>query len=188
MRTIMITGVCGAGKTTITEAVGKALNFSYGDYADMMLEVMGETDKDKIQYLSWEKRRKVYDEVEKLIVDRFNPLKSGNLVYLLENHLTIIQNGKVVYFPVEDYRKYNIIGIIVIESLPETILGRRLKDEKRKRLSGTINLIKKQQADNKRKARRISEYLNIPLYRVNNKEGKLPLDEVIAIVQKLINR
>lgn len=41
----MITGVCGVGKSTITQELSQNLNLTWGDYADLMLEVMRETDK-----------------------------------------------------------------------------------------------------------------------------------------------
>ena len=51
MKTILVTGVCGAGKSTLSSELSRSIGCSWGDYADIMLEVMGETDKDKIQHL-----------------------------------------------------------------------------------------------------------------------------------------
>lgn len=174
----MIAGVCGVGKSTITRELSKNLNLTWGDYADMMLEVMNETDKDKIQYLDWETKRAVYDQVENLIALRFSKENSDGRIHLLENHLTIIQDGKIVAFPTEDYRKYNLIGIISVSAPPRSILERRLKDPTRRRLADTIDLIAEQQRMNDIESSKITKYLGIPLMDVLNKDGRPPVLEV----------
>lgn len=174
----MITGVCGVGKSTITQELSRNLNLTWGDYADLMLEVMGETDKDKIQYLGWETRRSVYDQVENLIAERFSKHNSDGRIHLLENHLTIVQDGAVVSFPVGDYEKYNLIGLVSVTASPQAILDRRLKDPTRKRLTDTLELIEKQQRVNAEEAIKVSKYLGVPLMEVANGDGKPPVLEV----------
>lgn len=174
----MITGVCGVGKSTITQELSRNLNLTWGDYADLMLEVMGEKDKDKIQYLGWKIRRSVYDQVENLIAERFSKHNSDGRIHLLENHLTIVQDGAVVSFPVGDYEKYNLIGLVSVTASPQAILDRRLKDPTRKRLTDTLELIEKQQRVNAEEAIKISRYLGVPLMEVANNDGKPPVLEV----------
>jgi adenylate kinase len=174
----MVTGVCGVGKSTITQELSRNLNLTWGDYADLMLEVMGETDKDKIQYLDWEKRRSIYNRVENLIASRFSKESSDGRIHLLENHLTIVQDGAVVSFPVGDYEKYNLIGLVSVTASPQSILERRLKDPSRKRLMDTSELIEKQQRVNAEEAVRVSGYLGIPLMEIINNDGKPPVLEI----------
>ena len=44
MKTILMTGVCGVGKSTLSSELSQSVGCTWGDYADIMLEVMGETD------------------------------------------------------------------------------------------------------------------------------------------------
>ncbi len=182
----MITGVAGVGKSTIIQELCRALNLTWGDYGDLMLEVMGETEKDKIQYLDWETKRSVYDQVENLIAERFNRQNFDGRITILENHLTVIQDNIVVSFPVEDYEKYNLIGLVSLTASPQAILERRLKDPIRKRLTETLELIEKQQVINAEEAYKISKYLQIPYIDIINNDGKLPVAEVKRWSRKLI--
>lgn len=182
----MITGVCGVGKSTITQELSRNLNLTWGDYADLMLEVMGETDKDKIQYLDWETRRSVYDQVESLIFERFSKQNSDGRIHLLENHLTVVQDGAVVSFPVGDYEKYNLIGLVSVTASPQSILDRRLKDSTRKRLTDTLELLRKQQRVNAEEAVKVSKYLRVPLMEVVNNDGRPPVLEVLKWSREII--
>lgn len=186
MRTLMVTGVCGAGKSTITQELSRRLKIACGDYADLMLEVMQDTDKDKIQFLDWEMRRDVYNQVERLITTRFSRENSDGRIHLLENHLTIIQDSAVVSFPIRDYEKYNLVGLIVVEAPPQSVLERRLKDQTRKRMTDTLELIDKQQRVNSEEAEKIAKYLGIPLFNITNNDGMLPILEVEKWVRRTI--
>lgn len=177
MKTLMITGVCGVGKTTITRELSSRLGLTWGDYADFMLEVMQETNKDKIQHLDWEERRGVYDQVEKLIATRFDRNNSDGQIHLLENHLTIIQDGEIVSFPVVDYEKYNMVGLVTVEAPPHTVFKRRAEDGSRERLVETVALIGRQQGANKIEAEKIAKYFGIPSLNIVNNDGRPPVLE-----------
>lgn len=177
MKTLMITGVCGAGKTTITRELSGRLGLIWGDYADFMLEVMQETNKDKIQYLDWEERRRIYDQVEKLIAAKFDSNNSDDQIYLLENHLTIIQGGEIISFPVADYEKYNMVGLVTVEASPQTVFKRRAEDGNRERLAETVALIRRQQEANRLEAEKIAKYFGIPCLNITNNDGRPPVLE-----------
>jgi len=154
----------------------------------LMLEVMGELDKDKIQFLDWESRRGVYDQVESLIASRFSRGNSDGRIHLLENHLTIVQDGAVVSFPVGDYEKYNMVGLISVEANPSSILKRRLKDPTRKRLTDTLEIIEKQQRINGEEAQKIAKHLGIPLFNIVNNDGLPPVLEVERWTREIVCR
>lgn len=174
----MVTGVCGVGKSTITRELSKRLGITWGDYADMMLEVMGESDKDRIQYLDWKQKREVYDRVEELIAQRFSKTNGDNRIHILENHLSIVQDGELRTFPAEDYEKYNMVGLVVVEATIDEIVTRRESDPNRKRLLENASLIMKQQEINREEARKIREHLGIPTLLVQNNDGKEPTAEI----------
>lgn len=179
MKTVMVTGVAGVGKTTLVEEVARKLGLESGDYADLMLEVMGENDKDALQYLPWEKRRKIYDQVERLIEERFTSSKSGAGYYLFENHLTVIQDGRIITFPITDYRRYNMAGLVVVEAEPDSILARRQEDTSRHRRTEALALIQKQQEVNWQEAQEISRSLDTPCLKLTNPDNGLPVAKLL---------
>ena len=181
----MMTGVCGVGKSTITKDLANRLGVTCGDYADMMLEVMGETDKDKIQYLDWKRKRQVYDLVEELIAQRFSKTTEGSQVHILENHLSIVQDDKLQTFPVKDYEKYNMVGLVIVEATIDEIMARRETDPNRKRLLDSTKLIRKQQEVNREEARKIKEYLGVPIHLVQNNHGEKPVAEIVRWFENL---
>jgi adenylate kinase len=178
MKTILITGVCGVGKSTITSELAQKLDCSWGDYADVMLEIMGETDKDKIQYLNRNHKQNVINDTEKLIEKRFAEQEDDHSLHLFENHLSIIQNEDIITFPLEDYQRYNSIGLVVIEALASSILLRRQADNSRKRILDTRELIEEQQRINALEADKISSLLHIPWIRVVNSDNIPPLNQL----------
>lgn len=188
MKTLMMTGVCGVGKSTVTKELSNRLGLTWGDYADMMLEVMRETDKDKIQYLDWKRKREVYDRVEELIAQRFSKTNGDGRVHILENHLSIVQDGKLRTFPVRDYEKYNMVGLVVVEATLDEILSRRERDLERKRLLDDGNLIQLQQKTNLIEASKIEKKLGIPTFLVQNNDGNKPTEAIEKWARKLIER
>ena len=170
MKTILVTGVCGAGKSTLSSELSRSIGCSWGDYADIMLEVMDENDKDKIQYLERAEKAAVIEKAELIASQRFVDTSSDDTLHIFENHLSIIQDGEIATFPMSDYERYNTIGLVVVEALSKTILSRRKTDATRKRLIETENLIDEQQRVNLEEAEKVSSHLGIPWLRVINND------------------
>ena len=170
-----MTGVCGVGKSTLSSELSRTIGCSWGDYADIMLEVMGETDKDSIQYLEHAKKAAVIDKAELIASQRFANTSSDNTLHIFENHLSIIQDGEVVTFPMSDYERYNTIGLVVVEALGKTILDRRKTDATRNRITETEDLVDEQQRVNLEEAEKISSHLEIPYLRVINNDKDLSI-------------
>lgn len=122
--------------------------------------------------------RSIYNEVENLIATRFSKENSDGRIHILENHLTVIQDGAVVSFPVGDYEKYNMIGLISVSASAQSILERRLKDSTRKRLTDTIELIEKQQRVNSEEAETVVRHIGIPLLNIVNNDETPPTLEI----------
>lgn len=186
MRVITVTGVAGVGKSTLVSRAVEVLGFSSGDYADLMLEVSGLTSKDDLQNLPWERRRAIYDLVEQLIERRFTD--GDGRYHLFENHLSIVQDGKVVTFPLDDYRRYRMLGLVVVEGDPSAISKRRLKDGTRNRRGEPVDLIKTQQETNWTEALLVHQQLGVPLLRLDNPDGHLPVCELVAWIRGLISK
>lgn len=173
MKTILMTGVCGVGKSTLSSELSQSLSCTWGDYADIMLEVMGETDKDKIQYLEESAKLEVIDKAEILASEKFTDTSTNDKLHIFENHLSIIQGGEILTFPMADYERYNSIGIIVVEALSKTIIERRKTDPARSRFVETEDLIDRQQQVNLKEADKVSSHLDIPCIRIVNDEKDL---------------
>ena len=168
MKTILMTGVCGVGKSTLSSEFSQSIGCSWGDYADIMLEVMSEDNKDKIQYLERTEKAAIIEKAELLVSQRFVNTSTNDTLHIFENHLSIIQDGEVVTFPLSDYERYNTIGLVVVEALSRVILSRRKSDAARNRLIKTEDLIDEQQKINLEEAEKVSSHLKIPCLRIVN--------------------
>ncbi len=175
MKTILMTGVCGVGKSTLSSELSQSIGCTWGDYADIMLDVMGETDKDKIQFLEEMDKLDIIDKAELVASERFADASTDDKLHIFENHLSIVQDGEILTFPMTDYDRYNSIGIIVVEALCKTIIDRRKTDPARSRLVETDDLIDRQQQINLKEANKVSSYLDIPYVRIVNEEKDLSI-------------
>jgi adenylate kinase len=169
MHSILITGVCASGKSTLTLEASRALGVPVHDYADLMLKAAPAiTDKDAIERLNASQRARVYEAVTSLLVDWFGPDNTSEDMMLLENHLSIVQDDRIVTFPADAYRRYNALGLAVIDADPAAVLARRRTDPARHRRAGTFDEIIEQQRINGEQAQLITAYLGIPLLHLDN--------------------
>lgn len=175
MKSIMFTGVKGVGKSTLAAAVAAATNTPNCDYADYMLEVMGSSDKDTIESLSLGEREAVIARVRELMERRFTAANSSNVFILLENHLTVLQEGAIRFPPPDIYWRFNLAGICVVCSDATAIVERRSLDRSRRRPAEPTALIQAQQEENERQARTVAKIYSVPLIFLHNTQGHLPV-------------
>ncbi|GAB3435214.1 nucleoside/nucleotide kinase family protein [Flindersiella endophytica] len=169
MRSILITGVRGVGKTTITTRVAEQLGMRSYDYADLMLKADPDlTDKDSIEAIDWIRRQTIYRQIDAVLDNWFGAGNTDPTCLLMENHLSIVQDGNITTFPARSWRLYNPIGIAVIEASPETIRRRRLDDRSRRRTQDSDDRIAEQQAVNEEGACEIAAVLGIPAITIDN--------------------
>ena len=169
MHSILVTGVCGSGKSTLALDASRELGIAVHDYADLMLKASPAINgKDAIELLSPSQRARVYEAVRELLDDWFGPASNSDAVMLLENHLSIMQDGTIITFPADAYRRYNALGLAVIDADPHAVLARRRSDPARHRHTGTADEIAAQQQVNSEQARIITRYLGIPQLHVDN--------------------
>ncbi len=65
MRTILVTGVQGVGKSTVTRFAAQVLGLEDWDYADLMMRVEPTIRcKDDLRFIAWDDRVQVYRKVD----------------------------------------------------------------------------------------------------------------------------
>lgn len=171
MRTVLVTGVQGVGKSTVAHLAAHALGLEDWDYADLMMRVEPTLrHKDDLRFIAWDNRVQVYHKVDKLLAELFWPGDGRDNCVLLENHLSIIDQVGMHIFPHEDFRRYNPAGLIVVEASPGDVLERRRTDDKHNRHIGSLVEVVEQQQINRREATLIGMLIDIPITTVTNND------------------
>lgn len=171
VRTVLVTGVQGVGKSTVNRLAAQILGLEGWDYADLMMQVApGIRHKDDLQYLAWDDRDQIYRRVEELLAELFWPGDGTDACVLLENHLSILDEDGIHTFPHEDARRYNPVGLVVVEASPEEVLERRRADRHRNRYIGSFAEVTEQQQINRREAALVGELVGVPITTVINNE------------------
>jgi adenylate kinase len=169
---VLVTGVQGVGKSTVSRLAAHALGLENWDYADLMLRVAPDLqDKDAIRNLSWQKRCQIYEDVDMLLAKIFMPGDGRNECVLLENHLSIIDDEGIRTFPHDAIPRYNPIALAVVEAEPMQILERRRTDPLRNRHGGTIEEVIEQQSVNRHEATLIAELFQFAICVLDNGDG-----------------
>lgn len=172
MRTVLVTGVQGVGKSTVTRLAAQTLGLAGWDYADLMMQVEPSIrHKDDLQYLAWGDRVQIYRKVEQLLAELFLPGDGTDTCVLLENHLSIVdETGGIRTFPHMDVRRYNPIVLVVVDASAEDVLERRRTDRRRNRHIGSIAEVAEQRQINHPEAALIGRLADIPITTVTNNE------------------
>jgi adenylate kinase len=172
VRSTLITGVQGVGKSTVSRLAAHTLDLESWDYADLMLRVAPDLkNKDAIHDLPWERRRQIYGKVDELLAKYFNPGDGRSECVLLENHLSILDDQGLRTFPHDAIPRYNPVALVIVEANPRQILERRRNDPRRNRHCGTVDGIIDQQFVNRREAALIAKRFELALRVLNNDDG-----------------
>lgn len=186
MRAVLITGVQGVGKSTISQRAAEVLGMESWDYADLMLRVSPRLQsKDDIGRLPWDERNRIYGLVDLLLAEHFMPGDGRTDCVLLENHLSIVDDGGIRTFPHEEIRRYNPVGLVVVEAAPAAVVARRSADLRRDRHVGTVAEVAEQQATNRREAALIGQRWTFPVTIVLNDEPSRAAAEITAWVEQV---
>ncbi|MGH3905010.1 MAG: AAA family ATPase [Pseudonocardiaceae bacterium] len=188
MRSVLVTGVQGVGKSTVSQLAAHALEMQNWDYADLMLRVAPSLrDKDEIRDLSWDERRNIYDQVEALLAEYFMPGDGRSECVLLENHLSILQGQRLCTFPHGDVNRYNPVALVLVEAEPQKIIERRHADTRRRRHVGTVEEITEQQALNRSEASLIGQRFKLPVSLLQNTDPSRTASELATRIAQVLS-
>jgi adenylate kinase len=188
MRSILVTGVQGVGKSTISRLAAHTLCVEGWDYAELMLRVAPNLrGKDDIQRLPWDERNRIYRRVDNFLEETFMPGDGRRDCVLLENHLSIIDEGGIRTFPHEAIRRYNPIGLVLVEASPREVTARRTADRDRARHVGTAAEVAAQQATNCREAELIARRIRIPMISIGNGDHESAAKALAAWARRVMS-
>lgn len=166
---IVITGLPGAGKTTVLNLL-RERGYSIVNFGDSMYEMALE---DKLVENRDEMRKKLTPEQTKELqikvarkISKLNP-------QILDTHATVkTPYGYLPGLPYYILKLLNIKAFVLITAQPEEIMLRRKEDPTRKRDSDTIEKIEEQDTMNKAFIASYSAYKGVPALLVRNEQGK----------------
>ncbi|MEL6467759.1 MAG: AAA family ATPase [Pseudomonadota bacterium] len=159
MKSIVVTGVPGVGKTTVGSTLAKRLRCEFLEYSGFMLQAVGEADRAEIHRLSFAERLPIYRAVEVPLGEYFSDKREGYAV--LTTHISIRLDGVIHKLPLEHFEAYNAAQLVIVEADPAAIIERRHKDSLRIRSVETEQEIDLHQQRNRALAVEIAKHLSI---------------------------
>ncbi|USS40855.1 adenylate kinase [Thermococcus aggregans] len=185
---VVITGIPGVGKSTITKLALKRTKakFRVVNFGDIMFEEALKaklvTHRDEMRKLSLNVQRELQLKAAQRILEisRKEPV-------LLDTHATIkTPLGYMLGFPKEVIEVINPRFIVIIEATPSEILGRRLRDLKRDRDVETEEQIQRHQDLNRAAAISYAMHSNALIKIIENHEDK-GLEEAVNELVKILD-
>jgi len=148
MSVIVVTGIPGAGSTTIVKSALERVELNYVNYGDVMFEIASEkglvSHRDEIRKLPEDVQRNIQREAAEKIASM-----KGRI--LVDTHCTIkTPKGYLPGLPKWVLEALSPKQFILIEADPEEILRRRISDESRKRDVESLESIAEHQEMNRR--------------------------------------
>jgi len=184
---VMITGIPGVGKSTITRMALKATKakFRLINFGDLMFDVAVEKGlvkhRDEVRKLDPMTQKEIQLEVARRIVDI-----SKSEPVLIDTHATVrTPKGYLLGFPLEVIETIKPDFIVIIEATPSEILGRRLRDLKRDRDVETEDQIQRHQDLNRAAAVAYAMHSDALIKVIENHEDKGLKEAVAELVEIL---
>ncbi len=185
---VMITGIPGVGKSTITKLALKQVRVKFRllNFGDLMFEEAVKaglaTHRDGMRKLNPTLQKKLQMKVAQRIVEiaQKEPV-------LIDTHAAIrTPVGYLLGFPKEVIEVINPNFIVIIEATPSEILGRRLRDLKRDRDVETEEQIQRHQDLNRAAAVSYAMHSNALIKIIENHEDK-GLEEAVYELVEVLN-
>ncbi|MCK5476404.1 MAG: adenylate kinase [Candidatus Aenigmarchaeota archaeon] len=174
MKTIIVLGIPGCGKTSIVELALKRLKkYEIVTFGTLMFQILKEKKivktRDEMRKLSNSIQIDVQKEAAQKIADL---AKNKNII--VDTHCSIkTPKGFIVGLPEYILKKINPDHIILVESDSEEIFERRMKDDTRKRDNDSTDKIQLHQEINRSLALSFCTLTNAVFSIVKNDTGKL---------------
>jgi adenylate kinase len=185
---VMITGIPGVGKSTITKLALKQVRVKFRllNFGDLMFEEAVKaglvSHRDEMRKLNPDLQRRLQMKVAEKIVEI-----SQEEPVLIDTHATIrTPVGYLLGFPREVIEVINPNFIVIIEATPSEILGRRLRDLKRDRDVETEEQIQRHQDLNRAAAVSYAMHSNALIKVIENHEDK-GLEEAVYELVEVLN-
>ncbi len=180
-RIVIIAGSPGAGKSTIIKELARRSKCSIANVGSLMLEHAKArgyaADRDAVRYLPG----KIISELRAQALSAINQMP-GNV--LLDTHASVGENGRYIPgLPIDTLKELkNVSGLVYIDAVTEDIIERRRKDPHRKRENEDDYMVNEQRIINMSMLSIASSHLNVPLFIVLNRQGRL--EECISEIEK----
>ncbi len=179
MKTIIIAGLPGVGKTTVLKelvslAEAEGLRLNVVNYGTVMLELARERgislQRDQIRKSSIELQK----ELQRKAAEKIRKIAEQSEVLLVDTHM-IVRTG-AGYLPGIPEHVLNILSpdaIMLIEASPDEIAYRREKDKSRARDKVLIEDISRELEISRNMASHCACKLGVPVFIVKNPHGKV---------------
>ena len=179
MPIVVVTGSPGAGKTTLLERVKGHEGLEVVNLGTIMTEyavMKGYVkNRDEIRFL--ETKPEVMEELQTYSFTAVSKMK-GNI--LLDTHVSVKADKRYMPGLPSKYIKMltGLIGFIYVDVDTDTVIKRRQADKKRVRMEQDALEIDAQRVINLSELSYHSAYLAVPLYVIENAQGKLEESEI----------
>jgi len=196
--TLIVTGVPGVGKTTVLREVSKILEerrvkhlvLNFGDFMLVAGKRLGLVEhRDQIRHLPLRRQLELQEEAAKAIVEEASSKLDENGVLLVDTHAVI--KTSTGYWPGLPFGVVSVLkpdSIVVVESKPEEILARQVRDKSRYRADMSDIEIIKELLEIARSAAIASAVLVASsVYIVYNVEGdpSIAARKIVELIEKL---
>ncbi len=166
---VIVVGTRGAGKSSVLESVPK--KYKVVNVGDFVLDIAKKEglvdDRDTLRRLD----KTTYDKLKQKAYKAITTMK-GSVV--LDTHATIQHKGRFIPgLPKYFMDKLDVVGLFLIDADVDTLLLRAQKDKTRVREPEPKQVLLDNRSINLSTFSYYSSYLNIPIYIINNEEGKL---------------
>ncbi len=180
---ILVLGIPGVGKTSLSRLVAQRLGLRHINYGDILLRFIKMERDDIRRTLPPETYRALQEKALEVLLS-----EKGN--YILDTHALISTPfGFFPGIPLHHAKKLSPQAVVHVEATPEEIVKRRIKDVRR-RGGGLEDLIDLHQNLSRAAALQISLTVGSPLFIVHNREGKLEeaVEEVVKALEPLVGK
>jgi adenylate kinase len=178
-KTVIVTGIPGAGKTTVCNLVEKlakgiGVEASVINYGTVMMEILQKhgitMDRDSMRKDSVGTQRRLQREVAEAVAEK---IKHLNGLKIIDTHMSI--KTPEGYLPGLPSRNLDILRpdlLVLVEAQPKEISSRRTKDANRKRDLAMEDTVKEELLVSRLMAGACAVYASATVKIVINSEGK----------------